>query len=535
VTIQLTSAVRIAGAEVASGTRLALGADTESVLVGAGQANYVDGGILLFDWNTITNTLGNNAVAYTGNKDGYGANKGIKLVQNSSGSYCDGTVIPAGWKMGQTPVLTVYVYAPEGQGTRIVRVLVSTTGNFSAYLEAVCEVRGIGWQAISIPMSGWSVTGSFDWAADVNLVRVRANDDTVTYNYSTLGAGEYILCGSFVRDDVRLAKVLITIDDGKASPLTSWKALLDRFGFRATTNIYPSGIGRTGAGYATLNQLKVLRDAGWTIGNHSMSGATDGANSGLKLLGPFGQGIAISAFGSNQITVASGRAPFDPQPVKFAGAGTPSGVTAGTTYYARNVSSTVFQLHPTLDDAYDNTNQVTFTGGTAGTCTWSYSVGAADHTGIVADLTKCAQWVADHRLGDGLHVALPQGAWDINVATALRAWGPKTVRAARNNIGSNSAAHCRVLPGAYGSRNGNAEPYGQYLTFPAVFDVDNQTTVECDAWLASLIAQGGIGCILSHGFDSTKATFLCQKLRDYLLRKQIEVLTPEDYYATYGA
>ena len=280
----------------------------------------------------------------------------------------------------------------------------------------------------------------------------------------------------------------------------------------------------------TVEDLRTLKSQyGWVIGNHSNASPDDVAGNSLKNLGPIGRGIALSSYGTDVINVAANRAPAAQiiSPIQIVSGTPPTGVSLNTTYYARRVSASSMSIYTDYDSANFDlaAGKVTFTTGASTAGTWNYAESTTDSTAIRNDLEQAADAIRRMGFGDdGMHVALPQSAYDQYVVRALRNFGARTVRLA-NNYGGSGDAICRVPAGYYGRRNGTSEPNGAWATFPGVVDFDNSTEAQIIAFIDSLIDLGGTGHIYGHAaLDPVKLATVAE----YLQSKSafIDVTTP---------
>jgi hypothetical protein len=489
------------------------------------------GGSLVADWADCTDTLGNSATR-SASVDGNGTTRSFNLNSDASGSYVDLVGFPS-FDLIDTKNLVFWFFAPAGQAQeRIVRILMSTTpgGAYTKYFEVVCSFPSIGaWVPVCVPRGSWTANGSATWDAAVTSVRFRASDSGVTYGYPVLAAAETITCGSMLKNAVTKAALMISMDDAHTS-INTWRTLLDGYGYAATTYVYPRQLGYVSR--ATINDLRRCKNSGWLIGNHSFASPDDAANNSLKNLGPVGRGVAISSYGTNVINVSANRAPAAQiiSSIKIVSGSTPAGVSLNTKYWARNVTASSIAIYTNYDSANlaDVSGLVTFTTGASTAGTFDYWDSELDSTGIRADLESAADRIRSWGFGDdGLHVALPQGAYDANVVRALRNFGARTVRMATAYSGSGDAV-CRIPAGYAARRNGTIEPTGTWATFPGVCDFDGKTSAQIIAFIDSLIDLGGSAHLYSHTTpDETKLATVVAYLKSK--SDQIVVTTPDKW------
>jgi hypothetical protein len=112
------------------------------------------------------------------------------------------------------------------------------------------------------------------------------------------------------------------------------------------------------------------------------SGYTYGGIAVMKGASAFSN-VIINNFNSasSQLTVTAGHNLTNGDEIFLmldSGAVIPAGLSALTSYFARNVSTTVLTLHPTAADASANTNQILFTNNGSGTIWMAYANGELD-------------------------------------------------------------------------------------------------------------------------------------------------------------
>ena len=488
-------------------------------------------GSLVADWAACTDTLGNSATRST-SVDGSGTTRSFNLNSDASGSYVDLSGFSS-FDLTNTKNLVFWFFAPAGQAQeRIVRVLMSTTagGAYTKYFEVVCSFPAIGaWVPVCVPRGSWNANGGATWSEVVTSIRFRTNDSGATYGYPVLGAAETITVGSMLKNAVTKAALMFSMDDAHNS-INTWRTLLDGYGYSATTYVYPRQLGYVSR--ATVDDLRRCKNSGWLIGNHSYASPDDGASNSMKNLGPIGRGIGLTSYGTNVINVATNRAPAAQiiSAISIVSGTPPTGVSINTKYWARNVTASSMAIYTNYDAANlgDASGLISFVTGASTAGTWQYWDSEADSTAIRADLEAAADRIRSWGFGDdGLHVALPQGAYDAYVVRALRNFGARTVRMATAYAGSGDAV-CRVPAGYAARRNGTIEPTGTWATFPGVCDFDGKTAEQIMAFIDSLIDLGGSAHLYSHTTpDETKLAAVVTYLR--LKAGQIVVTTPDKW------
>ena len=138
-----------------------------------------------------------------------------------------------------------------------------TSSNFSSYFMAE-RTYGFrtGWNCIDIYPDDWSNSGGEAWTNTMTKIRLRVRSEsgvTVSASFDSLTTGIEGVPGIF-----------LTFDDGYASVYDHAFDKLSAIGERATmylqTELAPIGA----PNYLTVAQLTAMRDAGWSIANHTV-------------------------------------------------------------------------------------------------------------------------------------------------------------------------------------------------------------------------------------------------------------------------
>lgn len=162
---------------------------------------------------------------------------------------------------------------------------------------------GAGWQLCHMPRANFthnnftSIVG--DVTNSIRYARITLFTTDTTSGWPTLPNDAKLYIGRIYYNPVQVPVFLLSTDDGRQANVigtggpstgSTYKAICDHYGFRATVYIVPSWIGTPD--FCTLDHLKYLRDAGWTVGTHSYShpqrSSGNPSNPGLRLFGPLG-------------------------------------------------------------------------------------------------------------------------------------------------------------------------------------------------------------------------------------------------------
>ena len=123
------------------------------------------------------------------------------------------------------------------------------------------------WKKYTITPLDWKYQGGATSLYLNNIKKIRisirtsANGD-VTINFNRLRAVQKISSEGCVA---------LLFDDGRYNIFKNAMPILDRYGYSATTYVITEFVGTTqsNAKFMTIEQLRILRDKGWTIGSHT--------------------------------------------------------------------------------------------------------------------------------------------------------------------------------------------------------------------------------------------------------------------------
>lgn len=195
--------------------------------------------------------------------------------------------------------LLVEVFNPNDHPMPLHLIMWNQSGQQRAECHMAVDVSS-EWQLCWIPVDDWAQS-TLDGTSDlVRTIRYQMRSQSDYKHHLPAVAGEYLYFGRAYLNPVQVPVFLLATDDGTAAnvvpqtttnPRKSFLEICQHYGFRATTYIVPTFLG-TSANYMTLQQVKELQRAGWSIANHSYShpqrtSGTPG-NPGLRLLGPLG-------------------------------------------------------------------------------------------------------------------------------------------------------------------------------------------------------------------------------------------------------
>lgn len=367
-------------------------------------------------------------------------------------------------------------------------------------------------------------------------------------------AGDKMYFGNVVLNPRGRATFLLHTDDGYADnihPISSgngfplsgrtYLEVASRYGYGAKICAYiiPDDLGRPG--YLTVADLNKMQDYGFIIASHSDKHPQNQDNAGLRLLGPYGyylsqlqtQGLGssdcpVTASNGNVLTTSTAHRFLGNMPIQFTNVA-PGGLQVGTTYYTIVISGTTFSV------SSERNGSPIPTGTWTGTAHYRYVGSAQDDTAIYYDVMSGAQKLADLGFSTALdHFALPQGAWDNHVASAVERCGFKTVR----GVSSSTLGH--GLPGVMntgGARYGSSFTNYGWINIPGSIQLDGAGTLDAmklqiEEFIDGIIALGGVGSCYGHAFGSETARkfdYLCSYLKSKERDGLIDVLDMEKY------
>lgn len=461
-------------------------------------------------------------------------------------------VIPDGSRATVEQLNCVGVWAYNPTSTVKEFFIVIYNGNFSASSSAKGAVApGVGWQLIVIPRLNFISQGIT--AADV-VGAVRISEAASIGSWPRWQAGEKVYFGDISinprgrstfllgTDDGFLANIFPSNGNGYPSSGRSYLEIASKYGYgsKICAYIVPDFLGRSG--YLFLKDVTRMQDYGFVIASHSDKHPQDTNNSGLKLLGPYGyylsqlssrgwgadSPVINTASGTNSLTTSAPHRFISGSPIEFVGSA-PPGLSANVPYYVNVTSGNTFRL---------STSQG---GSPIGLSNWSgsshyrYSGSAPDDSAIYADVMLGANKLADMGFISALdHFALPQGAWDSYVASAIGRCGFKTVR------GVSSSTYGHGVPGVMnsgGARYGSSYTNYGWINLPGSLQMDGSSSLESaktdiESYINFIIELGGVGSSYGHNLSALTAqkfSYLCSYLRSKEKEGLIDVIDMDEY------
>ncbi len=340
-------------------------------------------------------------------------------------------------------------------------------GGFTKNASTTALVPADGeWHPLILNKNNFTGAGSFSFTGSdiITTIRVKPIDvsQDASYGYNTPKAtgNESVVIGPVRYNPTSRAKFMIRFDDsigdlanpvstntfslpdGTSAPAAGWSALtlLNHYGFRASVFHLPRRIGTSNSlvTHATWADLRTLANAGWDNCFQTYFDPVDGANGGIRLLGPDGYAartVASVDTTANSITASAVHyiltlgSTYSGYPIIFSGTNLPAPLIAGKVYWAVGISTTAFTLYPTEVDSINNTNIIDLTTtGTAANFTFHYGFARNDYTRYAEDLKLGMKLLADNGYAEeSKYWAINQGATDGEVMKAAIAAGVKAV------------------------------------------------------------------------------------------------------------
>ena len=265
------------------------------------KTDLVSRGTLICDYAnfaSLQSTSGSASLVTTGFPVG-GPTKAVKADKNASDSYGQVSLspyLPLGLAAADIKGFMVEVYNPNNKPCGFGFELYNGSGTRVMSCHMAVDVAS-GWQLCFVPKSNFD-QNAFVSGTELRFIRpyIRATD----ISGWPMDVGESLYFGRCYMNPVQKPVFLVATDDATSLNVVNgvgyptgyptsggnYKAICDYYKFRATAYVVPPWIGT--AGYLTWEQLAALRDAGWTIANHSNTHPQAAGNPGLRLLGPYG-------------------------------------------------------------------------------------------------------------------------------------------------------------------------------------------------------------------------------------------------------
>ena len=354
-----------------------------------------------------------------------------------------------------------------------------------------------------------------------------------------------------IRFDDSLSDCIVPNGTFTADGVTqAWSALtlLDKYGFRdkgscfhLTRRIGTSNSVKT---FLTESQIAQLANEGWSHCFQSDFDPVDGANSGLRLMGPDGftaRTVASVDTTADTITssvahnISSGSVYWG-YPVVFSGTDLPAPLVVGVEYWARYVSATAMSLHPTEDAAIANTGKIDLTTtGTVGNFTWRYSRSANDQSAILQDFQTGIARLTAMGYGETATIYAPnQGATDVRILATAKAAGVTAVLGI-----SNTSADFKTVATRHPHMETTGFPVGpnyeisdSFFTLPGAVQTDGAPNAQnVRDYVRAVIKTGGIGSNYHHSITASNGPVLAaylDELRAGVLDGSCDVVTAQE-------
>jgi len=164
---------------------------------------------------------------------------------------------------------TVNVYSPDITNIAGLQILFSFgDATFTKYsVWYVTPLASLEWQNKNRNFANFELWGGATLADFKNIKKIRIKFTTGA------GGGANVTVDRFLAYDnlVEKGTVLFSFDDVLGNIYTNAKPILDKYLYPASVFMVEDYVGDSG--YLTLEQLKILRDQGWTIGSHTKTHA----------------------------------------------------------------------------------------------------------------------------------------------------------------------------------------------------------------------------------------------------------------------
>lgn len=489
----------------------------------------------------------------------------VKLVgKTGSGSrpFARQSIMGSAAASGNLSGFLVQVKAPFRNGVSFVpmRIKVESDGTGANWYGATFAVPADGLEHwVFIGAGNASAIGTFvAGTSTITHVTVEDRNDAANIGYDGLLPGESMYVGQVYLSPKGRAKAIIRFDDS-ISDLTipgatftadgvsqAWsaKSLLDRYGFRGSTFNLSRRVGTSNGvvTHATWAELKTLHDAGWDNCVQAHTDPANAANSGARLLGPFGYAdkfLSAVNTATDVITTAvahniSQGAIYWGHPIVFTGGDLPAPLVQGVVYWPRATGASTMTLHASEADQIANVNIIDLTTtGTPATVTYRYAGSSNDSSAILADYNRCRDLLIANGMERGARIiALNQGAWDQYVAEAIINGGFRMAMGIRGGSGG-TLNMARVAVGESGDAGNNCVG-APWLTLPSAIQTDGSgapSAATVRAYVQTCVAAGAIFANYHHRIDATNGLVLDAYLDELRIQQAaglVDICTPSE-------
>lgn len=123
------------------------------------------------------------------------------------------------------------------------------------------------WNKHNITPLDWTFSGDANFEDLSNVKKIRLSIRTSENGSATIGFDNLAM----FEKKLDSGAVSFLFDDGRKNIFLNAMPAFDKYGYTATVYVITEFVGTTqsGAEFMTLDELKILRDKGWTIGSHS--------------------------------------------------------------------------------------------------------------------------------------------------------------------------------------------------------------------------------------------------------------------------
>ena len=171
-----------------------------------------------------------------------------------------------------TLMIWIYVYQTQALQNDIVRIALSTTTDWSKYVEKTWVYLRQGWNCMVVAKDDMTAYGGEDLADHVVRIRIGA--------FSGSGSTLIVAFDEFRKNAKNTPVCLLTFDDGRKNIATNALPIMQELEAEHDISIpgtmylckLHADLGDAGNSlYLTYAQVKALHDAGWCIANHSLT------------------------------------------------------------------------------------------------------------------------------------------------------------------------------------------------------------------------------------------------------------------------
>jgi peptidoglycan/xylan/chitin deacetylase (PgdA/CDA1 family) len=200
------------------------------------------------DWTASNGSAANDAVNY---KTG---TQGVKLTSSGAGTtYMDKTV---SLDLSSSQFVRIWIYPTATTQATIYLASVAWT---KYMLIGTGTLTANSWNLIQRPRSSFVIFGGMTWSDTVTKIRVQ---------WVATGAGEEYTFDGFYTNVLPAAAMVLSFDDNPVSVFTEAFTYARKYGINATAFIISDLIDDSGS--MSTEQMGIMNDHGWDLGNHSM-------------------------------------------------------------------------------------------------------------------------------------------------------------------------------------------------------------------------------------------------------------------------